>query len=81
MNTEGWQYKMTDEIDREMRQALKQAFPPVNTELHRDLWPVVLRKLDERAVRVPWYDWVLTGASLAVFLVFPRLVFVFVYHL
>ena len=72
---------MTEHNDRDIRDALKQAFPRVNTELRRDLWPDVLRKLDHHPVRVPWYDWALVGLSAVMFLVFPRLVLVFAYHL
>ena len=69
------------EHEREIRDALKQSFPLVNIELQRDLWPAVLRKLDANHVRVPWYDWVLVGLSVAVLLFFPRLIFLFAYHL
>ena len=72
---------MTEHDDREIRNALKQSFPPVNTELRKDLWPEVLRKLDARRVVVPWYDWALVGLSAVMFLAFPRLVLVFAYHL
>ena len=72
---------MTEHDDRQIRNTLRQSFSPVNTELGRDLWPDVLRKLDTRSVSVPWYDWVLVGVSVVTFLVFPRLVFVFAYHL
>jgi len=72
---------MGENNDRQIRHALKQSFPPVKTELRRDLWPDVLRKLDLRPTRVPWYDWVLVGVSAAMFLAFPRLVLVFAYHL
>jgi len=72
---------MTEHKDREIRDALRQAFPPVNTELMRDLWPDVLRKLDARQVVVPWYDWALVVLSAVMFLAFPRLVLVFAYHL
>jgi hypothetical protein len=72
---------MTEDDDREIRDALRQSFPPVNTELRRDLWPDVLCKLDARPVAVPWYDWALVGVSIVVFLAFPRLVLVFAYHL
>jgi hypothetical protein len=71
---------MSEDNDR-IRDALKQSIPSVNTELRRDLWPDVLRKLDLRPVRVPWYDWALVGLSAAMFLAFPRLVLVFAYHL
>lgn len=72
---------MTELDDRQIREALKQSFPPVNTELRRDLWPAVLHKLDAQPARVPWYDWALIGASTGVFLFFPQLILVFAYHL
>jgi hypothetical protein len=72
---------MTEHDDREIRNALKQSFPPVKTELRRDLWPDVLRQLHIRPVSVPWYDWALVGMSAVMFLAFPRLVLVFAYHL
>jgi hypothetical protein len=72
---------MTENDDRQIRDALKQSFPPVNTELRRNLWPDVLRKLDARQVGVPWYDWALVGLSAVTFLAFPRLVLLFAYHL
>lgn len=72
---------MTEQDDRQIRDALKQSFPPVNPELRRDLWPDVLRKLDVRPVGVPWYDWALVGLSGLLFLAFPRLVLLFAYHL
>ena len=72
---------MTEDNDCQIRNALKQSLPSVNTELARDLWPDVLRKLDVHSVRVPWYDWVLIGLSTSVFLFFPRLIFIFAYHL
>jgi hypothetical protein len=72
---------MSEDTDRQIRDVLKQSFPPVKSELRRDLWPDVLRKLNLRPVRVPWYDWALVGLSALMFLAFPRLVLVFAYHL
>ena len=72
---------MTEYDDRQIRKALQQSFPPVSTELRRDLWPTVLRQLGARPVRVPWYDWALIGLSVGVFLFFPQLILVFAYHL
>lgn len=69
------------EHEWEIRDALKQSFPQVNTELQRDLWPALLRKLDANQVRVPWYDWVLVGLTVAVLLFYPRLILVLAYHL
>ena len=72
---------MSEHDEREIREALKQAFPPINRELGRDLWPAVLRKLAARSTRVPWYDWALIGVSAGGLLFFPQLILVFAYHL
>ena len=73
---------MNEYDDRQIREALKRSYPPINTELGRDLWPAVLRKLDtRRPARVPWYDWALIGLSASVLLFFPELILVFAYHL
>ena len=72
---------MTEHDDRRIREALQQSFPPVNTEIGRDLWPAVLRRLEAHPAQVPWYDWALIGLSSAIFLMFPQLILVFVYHL
>jgi hypothetical protein len=69
---------MTEQDHRQIREALQQSFPPVNTELRRDLWPAVLRKLD---ARVPWYDWALIGLTASLVLFSPQLILVLVYHL
>jgi hypothetical protein len=73
--------------ENQIKQLLKQSLPPVesNAESGRDLWPAVLRRLDEDAAslrhRVPWFDWALLGA-LAVFAVsFPATIPVFLYYL
>ena len=72
---------MTEDDDRQIHDALKQSFSPVKTELRRDLWPEVLRRLDAHKVGVPWYDWALVGLSAGMLLAFPHLVLVFAYHL
>lgn len=72
---------MNEHDERQICQALKRWFPPVQAELGRDLWPAVLRKLDVRPIPVSWYDWALIGVSASVFLFFPHLLLVFAYHL
>jgi hypothetical protein len=72
---------MNEHDERQIREALRRSFPPVDTELRRDLWPDVLRKLDTQSPRVPWYDWALIAAMAALLLYFPQLVLVFAYHL
>jgi hypothetical protein len=67
--------------EEEIRAALRAAFPPVDTELRRDLWPAMLRRLDAPAQRVPWYDWVLAGGLAGATVFFPKLILLFAYHL
>lgn len=44
--------------DEKLRELLKRAIAPVTApELERDLWPQMLRKMDERAIRLVWFEW------------------------
>ena len=65
----------------EVRSALRKAFPPVDTELRRDLWPAMRRRLEASPRRVPWYDWALAGGLAGAMVIFPKLLLLFVYHL
>jgi hypothetical protein len=68
--------------DDEVRQLLKDALPPVDTDLRRDLWPLMLRKMQAQTPpRVAWFDWALLGLVGGVIVVFPDLFLVLVYHL
>jgi hypothetical protein len=69
--------------EEEVRSALKDAFPAVDTELRRDLWLVMLRRIEDQtpAARVPWYDWALAGCVVLAFLFFPKFLVLLGYHL
>ncbi|HXY25778.1 MAG TPA: hypothetical protein VEI73_14075 [Candidatus Acidoferrum sp.] len=70
------------ENDKELQALLKQALPPVqDTELQRDLWPQMLRRLDERQLHVPWFDWVLAAATAVALVIFPGAIPALLYHL
>jgi hypothetical protein len=78
------------ENDNEIKASLKAAVAPVkNTELRRDLWPQMLRKLDEQPgsldsailVNVPWFDWALAAILSALLVVFPGAIPALLYHL
>ena len=71
---------MTEQNDKEVQELLKHAFTAVDTELQRDLWPAMLRRLDAARPALPWYDWLLIGGSMAVMVFSPRLVLLFAYH-
>ena len=70
-----------------VRNLLKSAVPPVGDEREpdRDLWPAMLRRMDEEtsrgAAKVPWFDWALGGALVAFAAVAPRTIPVILYYL
>lgn len=71
-----------EENNKEMKELLKQAIAPVkDTELRRDLWRQMLRKLDEQPAPVPWFDWALVGLLAMWILFFPQAVPILLYHL
>ena len=72
---------MQQHDDEEIREALKLAFPPVDQELRRDLWPLMLRRMETPARAVPWYDWALAGAVTVLFVFVPKLALLLAYHL
>lgn len=68
-------------LDR-MRKTLREALPPVRQpELRRDLWPEMLRRLQEKPARIPWFDWALLAASIVAAYFFPALIPALFYHL
>jgi hypothetical protein len=69
--------------DQQLRELLKGTMAPVSdTELKRDLWPQMLRRLDQRQpVRIPWFDWALAALFSASLLFFPGVIPALLYHL
>lgn len=72
---------MNEQNDGELRELLKKSFPPADGELKRDLWPQMLRRMDQKSRRVPWFDWALLGLLVLWLLVFPGWIPVLLYHL
>jgi hypothetical protein len=70
----------------DMREELREAVPPIDqlesgAELRRDLWPDMLRRLEQApAVRVPWFDWALLAVAGAATIFFPALIPALLYH-
>jgi hypothetical protein len=70
-----------------MEAILKKSVLPLRTkaaesaELRRDLWPDMLQRLLEPAVRVPWLDWALLAAVVVWLALFPAAIPVLLYHL
>ena len=66
----------------EVKKFLKQALPTArDAELSRDLWPVMLKQLDQRSIHVPWWDWALLACVIALSLFFPGTIPALLYHL
>ena len=73
---------MTNEDDKELRALLKGAFPPATgAELQRDLWPAVLRRVQEKDGATPWFDWALAGGVFVWLALNPKVVLVLFYFL
>ena len=74
-----------EENNKEMKKLLKQVTAPAQeTELRRDLWPQMLRKLEEQpapVVGIPWFDWALAAILSAVLVFFPGSIPALLYHL
>ena len=75
----------SEENSKEVKALLKAAIAPVkDAELWRDLWPQMLRKLDEQplpAGNVPWFDWALAAILSTALFFFPGAIPALLYHL
>ena len=70
--------------DRELefiRRQLRYAFPPSDPELKVDLWPQMLRRLEEAPVTFGWFEAVLAGLVVIAFAIYPNLLVAMLYHL
>ena len=73
---------MNERDVEKLRELLNSAVGPIaNTELKRDLWPRMIRKMDERIIRASWLDWALIALLPVWFFLFPELIPVLLYHL
>jgi hypothetical protein len=73
---------MNEPNDEKLSQRLRSAVAPVaDTELKQDLWPRMLRKLDEQTIRASWFDWVLIAVLPLWFFLFPEVIPALLYHL
>ena len=76
---------MSNEEINNVKELLKEAVTPMqNTELRRDLWPQMLRKLEEQPLpihNVSWFDWALASLAAAALLFCPGIIPALFYHL
>ena len=73
---------MNERDVEKLRELLNSAVGPIaDTELKQDLWPRMIRKMDERIIRASWLDWALIALLPVWFFLFPDLIPVLLYHL
>jgi hypothetical protein len=61
--------------DDRFRESLKRAMPPMtDTELKHDLWPRMLRRLDESPARASWLDLALLALLAIWCAIFPAVI-------
>ena len=74
---------MKEASDARIKELLQQALRPANAQPLRDLWPEMLRRLDQRvpASTVPWFDWALLALVAICVLAFPHSITVLLYYL
>ena len=73
---------MSEENNEKIREALRRAIPPLtDRELKRDLWPQMLRRLEVRPARIPWFDWALVALLAIWFFFSPEAIPILLYHL
>ena len=72
---------MNEHSDQRIRELLKQNFRPANHELERDLWPQMLRRMEERSAGVPWLDWALLAVVVLTLILVPNTIPLLLYHL
>jgi len=66
-----------------IKRMLQEALPPIEDQVEptRDLWPAVLRKLDQKSGAPPWFDLALAAGLLGLTAFFPASIPVLLYYL
>jgi len=68
--------------DERVQNTVRQAFAPLHgPELHRDLWPRMRERIDEKAISVSWLDGALMAALALLLIAAPELIPMLLYHL
>jgi hypothetical protein len=67
--------------ENELKEMLRQALPPVRQDEDIDLWPRMLRRLDERSAPMGWLDRVLLLLVALGLVAFPAIIPQLLYQL
>ena len=76
---------MMEHEQERMQQLLRKTMRPVagraEAEFRQDLWPAMLKRLEARPAKVPWFDWALLTAVGVWLVFFPRAIPLLLYYL
>jgi hypothetical protein len=76
---------VNEQDQQRIKRLLRESMPPITgqggVELRRDLWLAMLKRLEARPFKVPWFDWALLAAVAALLVFFPAAIPVLLYHL
>ncbi len=74
--------KQEQKQDR-IRKLLQHSLPPIGDGPGpaNDLWPAMLRRLDQSPAAVPWFDWALIAGLVVLLALFPAWIPVLLYYL
>lgn len=72
---------MNHQDQDKMAELLRQSIRPLDSAPSRDLWPEMLRRLEEKSPPVPWFDWALLAALAVCLCLMPGTIPVLLYHL
>jgi hypothetical protein len=74
---------MNEHDEDSIKRLLREVLPPVEAEPEptRDLWPAVLKRMDEQTAMPPWFDIALLGGLIGLGLFFPSTIPIFLYYL
>ncbi len=74
---------MNEVQDDKLKSLLKNSMPPVSRTLDHDLWPQMLKRLDQDTARrrFSFVDWALVAVLVGCVIAFPHSIPVLLYHL
>ena len=71
-----------NERDEALEKLVKRAAGgPADSDLKRDLWPDLRRRLEWQPIQIPWWDWALAAVLLLYLLLIPEIIPVLLYQL
>lgn len=75
--------EISDQRTQPVEQLLRAAVPRIEEDAEpiQDLWPAMLRRMEQKPNAPPWFDWALAGGVAVFAMAFPAAIPVFLYYL